>query len=370
MKKLFLSATLLLASLLPVSAQFNRTPTPNDTLQAVRNLGGGNVAISIYAPNAKTVEVAGDMIPWGSKPVVRRADNGVWTATVGGVQPGVYRYYFVVDGVSVFDPLVNHQLNEVQALAQIGSGNEFFAMKNVPHGAVSQRYYHSSVLGKTRRLHVWTPAGYEKTKEKLPVLYLVHGGGDTDMSWPTVGCAGAILDNLIAEGKIKPMVVVMPNGSIPGENLTDEVPLFEQDLIKCIVPYIEQNYNVYADKDHRAMAGLSMGGMETLETMLNDYDKFAYFWVLSSGWFANDAQAYAQYQQKLNAISTKFNAGVKELVFTMGGKEDIAYNNCKAMLKLFDKAGIRYRYSEKPGGHTWSTWRDNLYNLAQQIFVK
>lgn len=369
MKKHLITASLLLAGLLPAAAQFQRTPTPNDTLCAVRDLGNGNVALSIYAPQAKSVSVGGDMVPWGSKPEVKRAENGVWTAVLPNVRDGVYRYHFIVDGVSVYDPLVNHTLSEASALAYVGKNNEFFAMKNVPHGAIAQRYYYSTTLGQTRRMHVWTPAGYEKTKDKLPVLYLVHGGGDTDNAWSTVGCAGAILDNLMAEGKMKPMIVVMPNGSIPGENLMEEVPLFEKDLMTSIIPFIESNYNVFTDKDHRAMAGLSMGGMETLETMLNDYDKFGYFWVLSSGWFANDTKAYAEYQQKLNKLAKSFNANVRQLMFTMGGPEDIAYQNCKAMLKLFDKAGIKYGYSEAPGGHTWYTWRNNLHTLAQQLFI-
>lgn len=353
--------------LLPAAAQWQHTPTPNDTLRSVRQTANGTVVLSIYAPEAKAVSIAGDIMPWDKQPDVKRAGNGVWSVTVPAVRPGVYRYHFVVDGVNVYDP-VGELAGETSALTTIGPGNAFYAMKDVSHGAVAQRYYYSKTLKTTRRLHVWTPAGYEKGAEKLPVLYLVHGGGDTDNAWPGVGCAGFILDNLMAEGKMKPMVVVMPNGSIKANTLEEEVPLFEEDLIGSIIPYIEQNYRVIADKDHRAMAGLSMGGMETLETMLKDYDKFGWFWVLSSGWFANQPTQYAAYQAQLNKIAQGFNRGVRQLVFTQGGPEDIAYNNGKVMLKLFDKAGIKYRYTEAPGGHTWHTWRNNLYDLAQRIF--
>ena len=223
-------------------------------------------------------------------------------------------------------------------------------------------------LKTTRRLHVWTPAGYEKSVEKLPVLYLIHGGGDTDLAWPTVGCAGNILDNLLAENKMQPMIVVMPNGSIATENLMDEVPLFAKDLMNDIIPYIEANYRVLTDKDHRALAGLSMGGMETLEAGLNHYKEFGYLWVLSSGWFETNKKMYAERSTYLKTIAQDFNHTVHALHFTQGGPEDIAYNNCKAMLKLFDAAGINYKYSEAPGGHTWYTWRNDLYNLAQQLF--
>lgn len=366
MKQLILSGMLTLATL-PLSAQWNRTPTPNDTLQSVRQLGNGTVVLSIYAPQAKQVSIAGDIMPWGKKLDVKRADNGVWSVVVPEVKDGVYRYSFVVDGVKVYDPAAP-TAGETSALAFVGSNDAFYAMKKVPHGAVAQRYYESKNLKTTRRLHVWTPAGYEKSTDKLPVLYLIHGGGDTDNSWPGVGAAGFILDNLLAEGKMKPMIVVMPNGSIPAKDLEGEVPLFEEDLVRSIIPFIENNYRVLADKDHRAMAGLSMGGMETLETILKDYDKFGYFWVLSSGWFANNKAAYANYQQQLYKIAKGFNKTVRQLVFTQGGPEDIAYQNGKAMLGLFDKAGIRYEYSEAPGGHTWYTWRNNLYTLAQRLF--
>ena len=367
--KYLLMAALCGCSMLPVSAQWQRTPTPNDTLQSVRVLDDGRVALSIYAPQAKEVGIGGDIVPWGQELDVTKSEAGVWTVTVPAVKDGAYRYHFVVDGVRVFDPK-SPEASETSAILKVEAKNgDFFSMKNdVPHGAIAQRYYYSKTLKTTRRLHVWTPAGYEKGSEQLPVLYLIHGGGDTDLAWPTVGCAGNILDNLLAEGKMQPMIVVMPNGSIATENLMDEVPLFAEDLMTNIIPYIEANYRVLADKDHRALAGLSMGGMETLEAGLNHYKEFGYLWVLSSGWFETDKEMYAERGAYLKTIARDFNNTVRALHFTQGGPEDIAYNNCKAMLKLFDAAGIRYKYSEAPGGHTWYTWRNDLYNLAQQLF--
>ena len=200
------------------------------------------------------------------------------------------------------------------------------------------------------------------------MLYLIHGGGDNDASWPGVGCAGTILDNLLAEGKMQPMIVVMPNGSIATKNLMDEVPLFEQDLVTSIIPFIEDNYRVLADKAHRAMAGLSMGGMETMETILNDNDKFDYFWVLSAGWFPAQAEQFDGYRQRLAKAADGIKKNVRQLVFTQGDPEDIAYQNGLATLKLFDAEGIKYEYYSAPGGHTWYTWRNNLHQLAQRIF--
>lgn len=347
---------------------FNRQPTPNDTLQSVRQLTNGDVLFSIYAPQAKNVGITGDIMPWDRQPRVVKNDNGVWTITVSGVKAGAYRYAFVVDGVRVYDPKapMAHETSAVASLPQ--NGSEFFQMKDVPHGAVAQRYYHSKTTNSTRRLHVWTPAGYEKSDEALPVFYLIHGGGDTDNAWPTVGCAGHILDNLLAEGKIKPMVVVMPNGSIEGADLYAEVPLFEKDLTGSIIPFIESNYRVLTDKDHRALAGLSMGGLETLETFMAHPDMFAYINVMSSGWWQEQKQLFEQGDQRLKEIAPVLNKSVRHLLFTQGGPEDIAYKNGLAMLEVFKKHGVKYDFSEMPGGHTWHVWRHDLYNFAQKLF--
>ena len=354
----------LLSQVLPLSAQWKHEPTPNDTLQSVRVLDKGDLLMSIYAPEAKKVSVMGDI----AMHEATRAENGVWFATVPGVKDGIYRYWFVVDGVRVYDPK-GALSSETSALLEVNKGGtDFFAMKDVPHGAMAERYYQSKTLDTMRRLHVWTPAGYEKMSGKLPVLYLIHGGGDNDNAWPTVGAAALILDNLMAEGKMQPMVVVMPNGTIHTESLEGEVPLFAKDLMNDIIPFIEANYPVLTDKDHRALAGLSMGGLETLEVGLDHYHHFGYLWVLSSGWFATDTDNYAKKAVYLKKIAADFNKTVRQLYFTQGGPEDIAYKNGQAMLKLFDAAGIKYEYSEMPGGHTWYVWRHDLYNMAQQLF--
>ena len=348
-----------------------RQPTPNDTLRSTVILPDNSVVFQIYAPEAKSVAVAGDL-PWDKPAKFVKEENGVWKGRISTMTEGLYRYRFIVDGVSVYDPKAP-SASETSALLSVApKGDEFFAMKNVPHGAVAERYYWSQTLGTMRRMHVWTPAGYEKTAEKLPVLYLVHGGGDTDNSWPGVGAAGLILDNLMAEGKMKPMVVVMPNGTIemPDGNFMGEVPLFAQDMITDIIPFIEANYNVYTDQDNRAMAGLSMGGMETLEVTLNNPEMFRYVWVLSSSFAPGNKEVYEYERGRLKKEAARYNKNFKELVFTQGGPSDIAYNNCKETLKLFDEAGVKYEYHEVSGGHSWEAWRQNLYDLAQRLFTR
>lgn len=368
-KRIFALLALAATSTFALHAQWQRIPTPNDTLQSVRVLADGSVAYSIYAPKARTVALAGDAAPWGVQPQTIEK-NGVWTITVPNVTPGVYRYHFVVDGVNVYDPK-SPATTELTACAMVApKGDEFFAYrKEVAHGAMAVRSYESKTLGCTRTMRVWTPAGYEKSGKKLPVLYLVHGGGDTDTSWPGAGAAGNILDNLLAEGKMKPMIVVMPNGTIdvPGD-FTGEVPLFAKDMIADIIPFVEANYRVLTDRKSRAMAGLSMGGMETLETALNNIDLFNYVWVLSSS-FKPGADFHAEAERLgVFANAEKINKTWKEFVFTQGGPTDIAYKNCENCRKEFDAAGIKYEYQEVSGGHSWEAWRQNLYDLAQRLF--
>lgn len=369
MKNLLL-ATLLMGTALSANAQVRRTPTPNDTLQSVRVLENGNVVFSIYAPKARVVTLAGDALPPGMPIEPQVQPNGVWSFEVPHVTPGVYRYRFNVDGVEVYDPKAT-ATRELSAVAKVTpQGNEFFAYrKDIKHGAIAVRSYESQTIGETRTMRVWTPAGYEKGKEKLPVLYLIHGGGDTDTGWANIGAAGEILDNLLADGKIKPMIVVMPNGTIAGPNVHDEVPPFAKDMVTDIIPFIESNYRVLTDKDHRAMAGLSMGGIETLETTLQNIDMFSYVWVLSSSFTpGRDPKSEAE-RLGIPANVAKINKSFKKFIFTQGGPTDIAYKNGENTRKVFDELGVKYEYEENAQyGHTWLTWMADLYNLAQRIF--
>jgi len=340
---------------------FNRNPTPNDTLHSTRIEAGGDVILSIYAPNSENVTASGDIIPWGQRPESVKDSSGVWTIRIPDVKPGSYRYSFVVDGVSVNDPK-SITVRENSALLDVtGEGTGFWEMKDVPHGDVRMVWYPSKATETTRRMHVYTPPGYDTGTESLPVLYLLHGGGDNDRSWPTVGKANFIMDNLLAEGKIKPMIVVMPDASI-------DVPTFTKDLIENIIPYVEDKYRVQADAAGRALSGLSMGGLHTLNTGLEYCEKFAYILPLSTGWFSNNPEMWEEGKRLLKENAVRCNENVKLFWVAMGGKEDIAYQNCQNMMKLFDEYGLKYTYSEKPGGHTWFTWRDNLYDLARMIF--
>lgn len=371
MRKLLILSAFLFAAILsiqPARAQVQRRAiTPQDTLQYFRMLPNGNAYFQIYAPKAITVQLAGDVVPYGKPGAVisKEHSNGVWSFEIIDPEPGVFRYRYIIDGLTVYDPK-NPDVNQNAPLAVIApKGDEFFAYNpDIQHGAMAVRSYYSKTAQTVRTMRVWTPAGYEKSKEKLPVLYLVHGGGDTDTAWPGTGAAGDILDNLLAQGKMERMIVVMPNGTFPG----DEVPIFAQDMVTDIIPFIENNYRVIADQAHRAMAGLSMGGIETLEVTFNNPNLFSYVWVLSASFQpSNDPKAEAERLGCASKIPT-INKTVKEFVFTQGGETDIAYKNGINTRTVLEELGLKFEYMEVPGGHSFVAWRQNLYDLAQRVF--
>ena len=361
MKKILTLVALLAATLQAGAQGWFRQPTPNDTLQSVRVLPDGKVLFQIYAPKARAVAVTGDL-PWDKPVIFKEAPNGVWKGVCVGLADGCFRYTFIVDGTRVQDPKAPLSAEQASVFTK-GPGY----IKDVPHGAVAQRYYWSQTLGEMRRMHVWTPAGYEKSKAKLPVLYLIHGGGDNDASWPGVGAAGWILDNLLAEGKMVPMIVVMPNGTVT--NVPNEVPPFAQDMVTDIIPFVESNYNVYTDAKHRAVAGLSMGGMETMEVAFNNIDMFTYVWVLSSSLMPGLDPAAESERLQVKKNAAKMNKQFKALVFTQGGPADIAYKNCENTRNQLVKDGLKFDYMENAQeGHSWATWRADLQTLAPTLF--
>lgn len=357
---------LLAAALIAVTVQAQNFPgqrrSPNDTLQSVKVNPDKSVTFQIYAPEAKNVQLSGDLAGWGdNRAKFTKNSEGVWTTTQKNDKVSIYRYGFIVDGVAVNDPKAKVSRDMPPYVAVDPDGTAFWAMKDVPHGAVSQIYYKSKTFDRTKSMHIYTPPGYNQI-DKLPVLYLIHGGGENDFVWSNVGRANFIMDNLLAEKKCVPMIVVMPDGGVGMgvEKFTDE-------MMNDIIPYVEDNYKVFKDNEHRAVAGLSMGGLETLDISLKNYKSFAYVFPMSTGWFS-DSPAYAQWEPYLKEHAQEMNKYFKVYKFFMGGEEDIAYKNGKKTLETFDKCGVKYEYSEMHGGHSWYVWRDNLHDLAQLLF--
>ena len=250
-----------------------------------------HIVFRIAAAQAQLVKLSASDIPnLGQTATLIKGDNNVWSTTVGPVDSGAYRYNFTVDGVATIDPR-NPSTSESNAntwsLVYV-PGAEFMDTKNVPHGTVATVNYFSTALNKWRRMHVYTPPGYELNNEKLPVFYLLHGAGDSDASWTSAGRANFILDNLIAAKKAKPMIVVMTAGHTSQTqgnaggflSATDE---FAKDFTTDVMPYIEKHYRVMTDRAHTAIAGLSMGGSQTLNIGIPHLDRFAYIGVFSSG---------------------------------------------------------------------------------------
>lgn len=377
MKTLF--AALLLLTGQVVWAQLpQRTPTPNDTLKSIRISGKGQVTFSLYAPKASEVSVQGDYAPKFGADVLKKDASGVWTYTTDySLKPDVYTYDFTVDGLKVFDPK-NAQYKESNSgfsnfFEVAGPGNDFQSQKNVPHGKVEKVLYTSTALdGVTRRLHVYLPPNYDEIskKQKLPVLYLLHGGGDNDASWTTAGRANLILDNLYAEGKIKPMIVVMPAGHTHIQGFFmgagDQQDPFCRDLVQSIIPFVEKTYPVSAKREHRAIAGLSMGGIQTINTALWHPEMFGYVFPMSTGYFP---PTIAEIKEKYAGVMTnKEINNFKAFKIFMGGEADIAYQNNLNMMAMFDGYGIKYTYENGDGAHTFKAWRRNLRDLAPLLF--
>ena len=361
MKKIIILFIFLL-SVSAMNAQPQRAqkvPTPNDDLVSFEMNDDGSATLRLYAPDAKSVELSGDL----KAEKIERADNGVWTMTTApNMNPSAYRYYFTVDGLKVNDPK-NPMVADFRPMVDIVPKGDtmFWQMKNVPHGLLSIVYYESAATETTRRMYVWTPPGYFSNNKKLPVLYLMHGMGDNDTNWPIQGKAGWILDNLFAEGKIVPMIVVMPDGSIP-------VKTFAHDLGSNIVPYIEANFRVLADAKHRAIAGLSMGGFETLETLLEYPGMFSNVCVMSSGWFSRGDDAFAKFDERVKAVAPILKKNIKYFKFTTGGESDLAVRFTPQTRAVFAKYGIESDLSEMDGGHSMYVWRNDLHDFTQKIF--
>jgi enterochelin esterase-like enzyme len=276
--------------------------------------------------------------------------------------------------LKVFDPK-NAQYKESNSgfsnIFEIkGPENDFQSVQDVPHGKVEKLLYKSTALGGiTRRLHVYLPPNYTG-KKKLPVLYLFHGGGDNDASWTTVGRANLILDNLYAAGKLNPMIVVMPAGHTPVQGFfmgaSDKQDPFGRDFIQDIIPFIEKTYHVSTKREHRAIAGLSMGGIQAINFALWNPTMFGYLFPMSTGFFPDAIKEIKEKHTDVmkNPEINKF----KNFKIYMGGEADIAYKNNINMMKMFDELGIKYTYENGSGAHTFLAWRKNLHDFAPLLF--
>lgn len=337
------------------------------------------VIFRLLAPNAQAVRLAGGDMPGAGQIQFKKGENGVWEG-VASPAPGAYRYNFNVDGITTVDPRnssISESNTNVWSLVYV-PGTEWMDTQKVPHGAVAEVTYWSESLKRDRRMHVYTPPGYENGQGKYPIFYLLHGAGDNDNAWSTVGRAGFILDNLIAAKKAKPMVVIMPAGHTSrtpggrgGPGSRDE---FVDDFLKDVMPYAESHYRVYTDKAHRAIAGLSMGGGHTISAAVPNLDKFAYIGVYSSGIFGafprgEQPAADPSWEERHKAFldNPAGKKGLKVLWFATG-VDDGLIGTTRSTVDLFKKHGFTPVFKETPGAHTWIVWREYLNEFTPMLF--
>lgn len=337
-----------------------------------------SVTVRLFAPEAREVRLHFER---GGE-ILRKRVDGVWEATVGPLEPGAYRYGFSVDGANVTDPR-NIEAERMQVLTRSilhVPGAAFMDTRDVRHGALSVVTYYSKVLKKFRRLHLYTPPGYEANQQRYPVLYLLHGANESDDSWSTVGRAGPILDNLIAERKAVPMIVVMPDGHAdqtppvifgpvaPGAlpplhvELTDIPKEFATDIL----PYVDANYRTTTDRAHRAIAGLSMGGTQTLYIGFANLDRFSALGVFSSGILGGTvAEWETAHRPILDAAKAK--KGLKTLWFRTGS-DDFLLGTTRSTVEMLRKHGFNVEFQESAGSHSWVNWRNYLREFAPVLF--
>jgi len=356
-------------------AKYTVLGTPAET--NIRNvkypqiLPDNRVMFKVNAPEASKVQ-----IDLGRKYDMQKDEQGLWAVTTDVINKGFNYYSLLIDGTAVADP----SSETFYGMSRMASGIEipnkegaFYDLKTVPHGDIRIKKYFSKTTNSWREMYVYTPPGYENATEKFPVLYLMHGGGEDQTGWSAQGKANLILDNLIAENKARPMLIVMLDGNmgntggVAGFN-ENALKAFEKELKNEAIPFVESNFKAATDSKNRALAGLSMGGLQTLYTGIKNSEMFSSIGVFSSGWWANNTQLSDPQYEYMAKNTEAINANLKNFWISMGGKEDIAYENCKIMMKKFDKMGIKYSYSEYSGGHTWPVWRHDLMQFSQVLF--
>ena len=364
------------------------------------------VTFNLIAPEARKVQITGDFLP--SKKVVFNGatfdapadpvdlvknDKGVWSFTTEALKPELYTYNMIVDGVKIIDPLNVYNIRDINNLFSVlliggDTRTDLYKVNKVAHGTVSKVWYESPTAGLTRRLTVYTPAGYETSGKEYPVLYLLHGIGGDENAWSELGRAAQILDNLIAQGKAEPMLVVMTNGNIsqeacPGETSEGfRVPTMMlpktmegsfETAFPDVVKFVEKTYRVKKDKAHRAIAGLSMGGFHSLFISINNPDTFDYVGLFSAavdqqqntanGGFPN---IYADRNQKIDHLFSKHPK-----LFWIGiGKTDFLFKNNNDLRAYLDSKQHKYTYLETEGGHIWRNWRIYLSEFVPLFLFK
>lgn len=357
----------MLVTILAESRAIAQRGGPRVSTQSPEVATDGHVTFRLRAPKATEVVVAGQ---WGGEPAaMTKGEGDVWSVTVGPVPAGVWEYSFRADGLQMIDPgnpAIKPMREPRTSILHI-SGNPplIWDFQDVPHGTVHCHSYFSKSLNRLRELTVYTPPSYDKQKDaRFPTLYLQHGSGDNQATWVVHGKAHWILDNLIAQGKAKPMVVVMMDGhaadrstSGPGGN----TGAFERDLLQDVMPFVEANYRVKTDAADRCIAGLSMGGGQSLTIGLNHLDRFA--WVVGFSASVPSQEAVAGALNDAAATNQKL-----KLLWIACGKDDFLLSRNESFIAALKEKGIEHEWHLTEGTHCWPVWRGYLTDVAPKLF--
>jgi len=337
-----------------------------------------HVTFRLRVPDVTSVTLSGEFMR-GTQPFVKDPD-GVWSVTVGPLAPEIYAYNFTIDGIKTIDP-GNYEVKTGSTASTIGSILEvpgdhpaIYDAQPVPHGEIRTDWYDSKSLNSIRRVTIYTPPGYDSSgKTKYPVLYLFHGANADETAWTRLGHVNLILDNLLAAGKMKPFIAVMPFGypsppSVPSatqsrgfSSVTED---FSKDLLGDVIPYVQAHYRVYTDRDHRAIAGLSMGGIESLQIGLNHIDQFSYVGGFSA------AVSPADFPKTFAGVAADPKGANRQLhLLWIGcGSDDGLFGASNSFSKFLDDSQIKHTFFKIPGAHTWIVWRQFLSEFAPQLF--
>jgi len=359
--------------------QENGKPTP-----AATNVAGAefpkilpdlSVQFRISAPDAKKVQ-----IDLGKLYDMTKDDQGVWSVTTAPQVPGFHYYSLVIDGIKVTDPASEsfYGMGRMASAIEIPEkGADFYEIKDVPHGTISSKYYFSKVTNSWRHLFVYTPPGYEANPNvKYPVVYIQHGGGEDERGWAQQGKTDIILDNLIAESKAKPMIVVIANGNVSaggGGYSSAAMASFKEEMTQNIVPFIDKSFRTLANTQNRAMCGLSMGGGQSFYVGLQSLDVFGSVGIFSSGIFGgirNPSGSTFDAEKEIPGLLSKsgeFNKKL-DLLYISCGEQDMRIDYTKKAVETMKKSGLEVEFNSFPGDHEWQVWRKSLHDFASRVF--
>jgi len=343
-----------------------------------RILPDNRVIFQVTAPQATSVQ-----IDLQKKYDLAKNGSGAWRVVTDPIEPGFHYYSLIIDGGIVADPASESFYGMGRMASGIDipeKGINFYNAKDVPHGDIRNRIYFSKTTGTWRRINIYAPPGYDKSgKEQYPVLYIQHGGGEDERGWAVQGKTDIILDNLIAEGKAKPMLVVIPNGNVSRPGMTaggyndEAMAVFREELFGSVIPFIESNYRVKPGAANRAIAGLSMGGGQAFYTGLRNTDMFANVGVFSTGLFGGiGRQPGAEFNAEaiIPGILTNpetFNKKLKVFYISVG-EQDPRIEPTRQLVQTFMDKGLKVEFGTFPGAHEWQVWRKSLYDFAQKLF--